>query len=151
MVKSIFLYGRACSIASGWECLDKYLRYPGQVQISSGILYSPGYPICRIFHKEVWERNLLSLPEIFSNIPLQSFQNRVELSLSSSIGLETARSRFWGSSLFTKAEPPCILRKIFLLEFEKLIVLSVAGYRKGKTNFPLDYFESFIENSPVRI
>lgn len=143
MAGLISLYGRACSIASGWECLERYHPYPGQVQISSGTLYSPGYPTCRIFHREVWERNLLSLPEIFSNIPLQSFQNRVKLSLSSS---ETVRSRFWGSSLFTKAEPPCILRKFFLLEFEKLIVLSVAGYRKGKTAFPLDYFENFIEN-----
>ena len=146
MAGLISLYGRVCSITSGWEYLDRYLRYPGRVQISSGILFSLWYPIDHSFHREVGERNLLGLAEIFSNIPLQSSQNRVRLSCM----FEAARSRFWGSSLFTKAEPPCILRKLFLLEFEKLIVLSVAGYRKGKTDFPLDYFENFIENSPVR-
>ena len=146
MVKLISLYGRECSIASGWEYSDRSLLYPDQVQISSGILYSLWYLICRIFRKELKEKNLLDLAEIFSNIPLHPFQNRVVLSLNRVILLETKKSLAGGSNPFARTEPSCILRKLSLLEFEKLIVISVARYRKGKRKIFLNYCENFIEN-----
>ena len=146
MVRSQLFYGIAGNTGNEQGSVETNHLCLGQLQTSNNIHYPLAYQIFYTSHKESLERSLLPLPEIFLNIPLQLCQNRIYLSLNRIVLLETKKSLAGGSNPFARTEPSCIFKKLFLLEFEKLIVLSVARYRKGKRNFPLDYFENFIEN-----
>ena len=145
MVRSQLFYGSAGSKGNEQGSVKKNHLCLGQLQTSNSIHYPLDYQIFYTLRKASLGKSLWPLPEIFLNIPLQSSENRIYLSL---LG-ETARSHVWGSSpleLVPGVEPSCILREFSLLEFEKFIVLSVARYRKEKREISLNYCENFIEN-----
>ena len=105
MVRSQLSYDSVCNTGNGQGSVKKNRLCLGQVQTSNSIHYPLAYQIFYTLHKAALERSLLPLPEIFSNIPLQSCQSRIYLSLDRGLMLETEESLAGGSNPFVRTEP----------------------------------------------